>query len=97
MHILEDCTLGEFLMSVIYLDKRQLCALDVTLWKFHDFSVTQILREINFREFRICKTAVSVILEALDFVNLVHFSLQKVPKFIKSQIQSLSMSENGIF
>ena len=27
------------------------------MWKFHDFSITQILREIKFRESRISKTA----------------------------------------
>ena len=31
-----------------------------TMWKFQDFSVTQILREINFGECRCCKTAVFV-------------------------------------
>ena len=29
-----------------------------TVWKFHDFSVTQILREINFRECRSSKNAI---------------------------------------
>ena len=30
----------------------QACKVVSTLWKFHDFSVTKILREINFRESR---------------------------------------------
>ena len=53
----------------------------ITVWKFHNFSTTQILREINFEETRYSKTA---ILGTLDFVNLV-LSLQKVQKFRLSQ------------
>ena len=60
-----------------------------TVWKFHDFYVTQILREINFEESWSCKTAVFVILGALKMINLVNFNLQKVQKFIKLKIQSL--------
>jgi len=37
------------------------------VWKFHDFSITQILREINFGDFRRAKSAISTRLEALDF------------------------------
>ena len=33
-----------------------------TVWNFHDFSVIQILREINVEELRSCKTAVCVFL-----------------------------------
>ena len=62
--------------------------------KFQDFSVTQILCEINFGESRSAKTAGFAILGALDFVDLVHFSLQnsksaKIQKFIKVIIQSI--------
>jgi len=32
-----------------------------TMWKFQDFSVTLILREINFGEFKSSKTAVFAI------------------------------------
>ena len=42
-----------------------------TVWKLQKSSVTQILREINFGELRRCKTDTFVILEALEFVNLV--------------------------
>ena len=62
-----------------------------TLWKFHDFSIAQILREINFGESRSSKTAVFAILGAVNFVDLVKFSLQKVQKFIRIKIQSLSI------
>ena len=55
------------------------------MWKFQDFSITQILREINFWDSRSAKTAIFSILGAVNFVNLVNFSLQKVQKFIKNQ------------
>ena len=42
------------------------------------FPVTQILREINFREARSSKTAVFAILGAVNFANLVNFGLPKV-------------------
>ena len=48
------------------------------MWKFEDFSITQILREINFEESRSCKTVVFSISGALIFVNLVNFSLNKL-------------------
>ena len=58
-----------------------------TVWKFQDFSITQILREINFEDSRSGKTAFFAFLGAtnhiINFVNLVNFSLQKVQKFIK--------------
>ena len=54
-------------------------------WLLHsqDFSVTQILREINFGESRSSKIANFAIFGALNFVDLVNFSLQKVQKFTK--------------
>ena len=58
------------------------------VWKFHDFSVVQIFREINFEESRNSKLAVCAILGALVFVELVNFSLQKVQNFLKIKIQS---------
>ena len=70
------------------------------MWKFYDFSVTQILREINFGETRSSKNAVYAILGALEFANLailrahifaylVNFSLQKSAK-----IQEIQNSEH---
>ena len=57
---------------------------DNTVWKFVDFSVTQILCETNLREF-----TYFAILGALNSVHLVNFSLQKLQKCIKIKIQSL--------
>ena len=58
------------------------------MWKFQDFSITQILREINFVDSRSAKTAIFAILESVNLVNLVNFSLQKVQKFIKKNQNS---------
>ena len=42
----------------------------ITVWKFQDFCITQILREINFVDSKITKTAIFAILGAVDFVHL---------------------------
>ena len=47
----------------------------------HNFSITQILREISFWEFRRSKTAVFAIFGTLHFGNLENISLQKVQIF----------------
>ena len=59
------------------------------MWKFHNFSVAYILREINFGESRSSKIVVLVILGGLEMIDLVNCSLQKMQKFIKIAIQSL--------
>ena len=38
-----------------------------TVWKFHDFSITQILREIKFEDSRSVKCTIFSHLEALNF------------------------------
>ena len=45
------------------------------MWKFHDFSITQILREINFEDSNSAKSAILSHLEALnfDFYEFLHF------------------------
>ena len=50
----------------------------IIVWKFQNFSVAQILREINFEQFGSCKTAVFAVLGGLNLVHLVHLGLQKV-------------------
>ena len=47
------------------------------MWKYQDFSVIQILREIKIGESRNSKTAVFAIFKALNFVDLANLSLQK--------------------
>ena len=56
--------------------------------KTQDFSVIQILREINFRGCRSPKTAIFAISRALNFVYLVNFSPLKVQKIIKSKLRA---------
>ena len=56
-----------------------------TVWKFQDFPVTQILREINFQESRRSETAVFAIFRVLNFVNLVNCRLSKSAKIHKNQ------------
>ena len=63
--------------------------MDTKVWNVQDSSVSQILREINFVEFKSSKTTVFAIIGALDFDNLAIFSLQKVQKFMKIKIQCL--------
>ena len=55
-----------------------------TVWKY-DFPITHILREINFGDSKSSKTTVFAFFEALNFINLVNFSHQKVQKFMKSK------------
>ena len=38
-----------------------------TVWKFHDFSIIKILREINFEDSRSAQLAILPHLEALNF------------------------------
>ena len=57
-----------------------------TVWKFHDFSITQILREINFGESRSAKSATLTQLKALNFdfyafLPLLRLKLTKITKF----------------
>ena len=52
----------------------------IMVWKVQEFSVTQVLREINFGEFRSSKTAFLTILKALNFVYFVNYILHKVHK-----------------
>ena len=51
----------------------------MTVWKFQDYSVVQILREINFGESRSSKTAVYAILGAMNFYDLVKICKPPAP------------------
>ena len=59
--------------------------------------ITQILCEINFEGSRNSKNAGFAFFGALNFINLVTFSLEKVKKLIKIKIHSFSMLKNGSF
>ena len=45
------------------------------MWKFQDFSITQILREINFGDSRGAKSAISINFEGLNIgsYKILHF------------------------
>ena len=68
-----------------------------TVWKFHDFSISQILREIKFGDFRSAKSAIFAILEALYFDFLWIFALLKAEMCQISKIQSSINVQNGSF
>ena len=46
-----------------------------TKWKFHDFAITQILREIKFEDYKSAKSAIVTHLEAMNFdlYEFLHF------------------------
>ena len=67
------------------------------MWKFHALSITQILREIIFGETRSPETAFFTILGALNFVDLVNFSLQKVQTFIKLNFRASECAKMANF
>ena len=68
-----------------------------TVWNCQDFSVIQILREINFEQYIKSKTAGFFIFWGLDFVNFIYCILQIVETLIEIKIQSLYMFKNGRF
>ena len=62
--------------------------LGVTVWKLQNFSITQILHEINFGDPRSAKSAILTHLEVLniDFYEFLHFL--KAENYQNNQIQS---------
>ena len=60
-----------------------------TMWKFQDFSATQILCEINFGHVVAPKTAILIIRADLNFEFLGRFDIFKCDIFLKIKIQSL--------
>ena len=57
------------------------------MWKFSDFSFTQILREITFGDFGSPKTAILTHLEAVNrgFYEFFHFLKAEIDKINKFQ------------
>ena len=57
------------------IDTSNNCKQTPTVWKFQNFSITQILREIIFRDSRSAKFAILTHSEALnfDFYEFLHF------------------------
>ena len=58
------------------------------MWKFHNLSITQILREINFGETKSAKFAIFTHLEALNFDFYEFLNLLKTEIYQFSKILS---------
>ena len=60
----------------------------LTVWKFHNFPITQILREIKFRDTRSANSAILAHADTLnfDFYEFLHFLKAEIYQF--HQIQS---------
>ena len=68
------------------------------MWKFHDFCITQILREIKFGNFRSAKSANFTHLEALnfDFYDFLHLlKAHNLPKV--TEMRAPKIAKNGSF
>ena len=61
------------------------------MWKFHDFSITQILREINIGAIGDSRSAKSAILAHLGALN---FAFYECLHFLKTLINPISKSLN---
>ena len=68
-----------------------------TVWKFHDFCIIQILREINFGKSGSAKSGIFTHLEALNFkfYEFLHFWKSEI--YLNVQIHSPYIGKNGIF
>ena len=67
-----------------------------TVWKFHDFSVIQILREINFGDSRSAKSAILKLSEALNLTFYEFLPFLKTENQIK-KFRALEIAKNGSF
>ena len=68
-----------------------------TVWKCHDFSTTQILREIKFGDPWCEKSAIFTHLEALNFDFYEFFQFFVVEIYQIKKIQSPKIAKNGSF
>ena len=69
---------------------------NLTVWKFQDFCITEILREINFEDSRSAKSAGFMYLSSW-ILNLENLSSAKLHKYLEFKIQSLKIGKNGSF
>ena len=62
------------------------------MWKFQDFSITQILREIKFGNYTSAKSAILTHLEALNFdiYTFLHFLEAEIYQISKFRAQKLA-------
>ena len=71
--------------------------LRITMWKIQDFSVTQILCEINFGHFEAPKSANLTNSAARNFEFLGIFDIVKCDIFPKIKIQCLKNCETTVY
>ena len=62
--LLDEQNMGPCIICYVMASGLDSCS---TVWKCKNFSATQILRQINFRERRRSKTATLTFLQALNF------------------------------
>ena len=67
------------------------------MWKFHDFSITQISREIIFRDFRGPKNAILTHLEALDFDFHEFLHFQKAEIYLNQKFRAPKIVKIALF
>ena len=65
------------------------------MWKFHDFSITHILREIKFEDSRSAKSAIFTHLEALNFAfcEILHFLKAEINQITKFRAAKMAVFE----
>ena len=67
------------------------------MWKFHDFTVTQMLSEINDWESIIAKSAVLTHLEAKHFSSYEFLHFLKIENYQNNKMLSPKNGKNGSF
>jgi len=67
------------------------------MWKFHDFSNTQILREINFRDFTNAKYPISTHFEVLNFDSFEFLHFLKAEIYQIHKIKAPKMTNTTVF
>ena len=89
--------MGEDSVTSIKIIKNKFTGTTYTVWKFHNFSITQILREINFGDSTSTKYAILTHLEVQNFAfyDIVH--LLKAEIYQINIIQGLKKGKNGSF
>ena len=67
-----------------------------TVWKYHDFSITQILREINFGDSRSENSAILTHLETLNFDFLTFLQLCKAEIYQINQFRAPKIAKRSV-
>ena len=86
----QNCCKWLVSQTTIYQTLRKVWTKGVTVWKFHDFSITQILREFNFGESRKTNSAILTHSETLN-LNVYDFLL-----LLRTEIYQMSIIRNPV-